>query len=148
MTIRFNLKQAVHAAEAGDVALWQDIAKHLLAQKSKPKARRANKSAPMTWAHVTLQDGREFLTSHYAESCEHATMQAHGASAQYRARMEDSGDRGGTVRAYLDSSVKPVPVARVTMLHERELIESIRERCFTQRGIRHGWLKVHTRKAA
>jgi hypothetical protein len=164
----FNLKSALVAAEAGDATQWEAIARHLLAKQSNPKPRKAA-SGPQTWAHVVLQDGREYLTSAYARSTQAQTIAAHGDYAQYRARMEDSGDRSDygqtaplgpmrryrnvsnadfAARAFLDPKVQAVPVKLVTLLDDPAQIEQARDRCFEQRGRRQGWWAAYQQQAA
>lgn len=138
---KFNLQSAIVAAEAGDAGQWEQIARRLLAAK-KPRASK-KAAGPQTWAHVFLEDGREFLTSAYAKVSADATIKVHGDSAQFRARMEDSGDRsdalGALQRAFLDPAIKPVPVRAVTLLGDGD-IERVREQCFVQRAFRQGWI--------
>ena len=145
MTInpKFNLASAIAAAEA-DGSQWEALARRLIAQQAKPKPSRSRKSSgPQTWAHVRLQDGRDFLTSAYAKASPKLTEAAHAASAQFRARMEDSGDRsdydGFGPRVFLDPEVEPVPVAHVAILTEAADIERVRDFAFEQRGRRQGW---------
>ena len=90
----FNLETALREAGSGNVAQWESIARHFL--KKKPAKKRATKKAtgPQTWAHVILADGREFLTSAYERATPELTNAAHCERAQYRGRMEDSGDNG------------------------------------------------------
>jgi hypothetical protein len=145
---KFNLESALHAAEAGDSSLWEDIARHLLQARTKPRAKKSKKSGPQTWAHVTLTDGREFLTSAYTRNTEAETLAAHTSYAQHRARMEDSGDKGGTVPVFLNPTVRPAAVKCAAFLHDPHAVNIIRNRCFTQRGLRHGWLKPEVTRLA
>lgn len=141
MNKNFNLAAAVEKAEAGDHALWEDIARHLLAKQPKPK--KPKNAGGQTWAHVILADGREFLTSAYTKMDMASTMKAHQAAAQFRGRMEDSGDRGqvewGGRGVFLNPKVKPVAVKLASLLNTPEEIDQIRMRCFNQRAKRQGW---------
>ena len=128
---KFNLSTAILAAEAGDSALWEDIARHLMAA-NKPKAKRTSKAfGPQTWAVTTLEDGRRFLTSAYGRSTEALTLAAHSDYAQFRARMEDSGDNGHN-RVFLNPAVPTVPVAGVRLVTGDE-IDLQRDICCDQR---------------
>lgn len=121
--------------------------------KLKPKPRKVKlKLGAQTWGHVTLADGREFLTSAYDRGTLAATGAAHGETAQYRARMEDSGDQSNygengrttfaefAARAFLNPAVIPVAIFKVVLLETDAEIERVRDHCFRQRGARQGWL--------
>jgi hypothetical protein len=125
-------------------------------------AKRTSKKAsgPQTWATVRLEDGRVFLTSAYERATAELTEKAHAEYAQYRGRMEDSGDRSDygqgnkpdrygharatteqfAARIFLNPNAKPVPVVRVDMITDAVKLENCREFCFQQRGQRQGWL--------
>lgn len=72
----FNLKRAIAQAEGGDAALWEDIARHLIAEKAKPKKVSSRKASagPQTWARVSLGNGRTYLTSCYSKITPQATI--------------------------------------------------------------------------
>lgn len=163
--MKFNLESAVILAEAGDISQWEQIARHLLKSKPAPKARKSA-AGPQTWAHVTLADGRQFLTSAYAKASPAITSAAHAATAQFRARMEDSGDHGQganvevthhpvrgrrerVVESYkpvfLNPAIKAVPVESVRLIEAQNEIEQIRDHCFRQRGFRQGWIGQYDR---
>lgn len=141
----FNLDRAIEQAEAGDHALWEDIARHLLANRPKPRATKKRKATgPQTWAHVILADGREFLTSAYRRGDDAKTIAAHKDAAQFRARMEDSGDTGeaggwNTPRIFLNPAVKAPGVKAAAFLPTLADAERVRDLCFEQRGRRQGW---------
>lgn len=128
---KFNLESAILAAEAGDVALWEDIARHLIAA-NKPKKKRSKRAGGVqTWAVTRLCDGRAFLTSHYALGNDDLTLAAHASYAQFRARMEDSGDNGHN-RVFVNSAIEAVPVANVQFVAGDD-IEPIRDALCDQR---------------
>lgn len=145
----FNLQKTLKLAEAGEPGAWEAVARHLL-EARKPRARKSA-AGPQTWAHVVLADGREFLTSAYAKGDINATLDAHRATAQFRARMEDSGDRSDYVgdwanfakRAFLNPAIAAVPGAcrvRSIALVDSDNIAKVREQCYVQRGFRQGWI--------
>lgn len=132
---RFNLETALLAAEAGECALWEDIARHLLKARTKPKSRKAS-SGPQTWCLVTLTDGREYLTSHYRLATDDATTKAHAAYAQYRASMEHL-EFAALGEYRVEYALPRVNVRSARLLTDRAEMESLRERCFNARQARH-----------
>lgn len=112
-------------------------------EASAPKRVSKKANGPQTWATVRLKDGRCFLTSAYARQTPEMTKQAHGEYAQYRGRMEDSGDNSsmGRMGLKLNPKTKPMAVVRVDLITDPDILENCRNFCFEQRGTRQGWLK-------
>lgn len=149
------LQEAVDQAEAGDSALWEDIARVLLAERERSKAKPSKpprkkgfkKNGVMTWAHVTLKDGREYLTSAYERVTQEETLYAHIARAQRLAQNEDCG-------ADLDCTKRFDPSTLIVEMHSAYLVQTprnidkLRDECFEARGRRQGWWEFYVASEA
>lgn len=60
-----TLEKMIEAAEAGDTALWEDIAKLLMKARKKPVKRKTKNNGPYIWSLVTFADGVQMVMGGY-----------------------------------------------------------------------------------
>jgi len=69
-----TLEDMISAAEAGDIALWEDVAKLLMKTRKKPAARKTKAVGPYIWSLVTFADGVQMVVGGYGVSADSETM--------------------------------------------------------------------------
>lgn len=118
-----SLADMVLAAEAGDTALWEDIARKLLKAKKPAKARA--QSGAYAIGLATFTDGVQVLVGGYGLAVD--STAARDKASHHRAAVL-SGRRFDT--AWL---ARIPAVVSVVALPDRDSVERAREVCFQQR---------------
>lgn len=123
-----TLEKMIEAAEAGDTALWEDIAKLLMKGRKKPVKRKAKPHGPYIWSLVTFADGVQMLVGGYGVAADSEMMRE---KAHYRRASIMSGHWFDP--AWLD--IIPATVSAIAP----EDVDLARKNCLRQRVT--GWGK-------